>query len=357
MLTLYRRGRIFWARGSVHGRRIRASLDTQFREVAWQRVIALELHAGRKAVRWDQFQKQFLGWKALHIKPASNTKYTFVVQRFGKYLQSLKTDLLQDCTPELLAAYGRARQFDTHPHSKKPLGPEGLKSDLRILRVVFNYAIECGYLDRNPVITPRLNTSGGRTLPFSRDEIKRLLESPYVLAAPERWALLLAFLYTGLRISDVSAIEKKAVDLKGHTLLLRTTKRDKDVFLALHPDLRAALATHLAALNPPQRFSRYLFPTRTGRKCWSQSLDAKLRRIFRRCGIEKGHAHRFRDTFAVALLEQGASLYDVSKLLGITARVAELHYAPYCQELRSRAKMLVGKLSFHGAKAQLGHSG
>jgi len=357
MLTLYRRGRLWWARGSVHGRRLRTSLDTQFKEVAWQRCITLELNAGRKATRWDDFQKQFLGWKDLHIKPATRTKYKFVVQRFGAHLLSRKIALLHDCTPELLAEYSRARQFDVHPHTKRTLGPEGLKSDLRVLRVVFNYAIECGYLDRNPVIAPKLNTVAGRTMPFSRDEIRRLLESPYVQDEAERWALVLTFLYTGLRISDVSALTKKAVDLKAHTILLRTSKRDKDVFLALHPDLRAALVSHLASLNPPQRFSAFLFPTRTGRKCWPQSLDAKLRRIFRHCGIEKGHAHRFRDTFAVALLEQGASLYDVSKLLGTTARVAELHYAPYVQELRNRATVLVGKLSFQPAKTQLGHSG
>ena len=46
--------------------------------------------------------------------------------------------------------------------------------------------------------------------------------------------------------------------------------------------------------------------------------------------IEGGHPHRFRDTFAVALLLKGVSLESVSKLLGHTSiKVTERHYAPW----------------------------
>lgn len=64
-------------------------------------------------------------------------------------------------------------------------------------------------------------------------------------------------------------------------------------------------------------------------------------RLFARCGIQGGHPHRFRDTFAVNVLAQGASLYDVAKLLGINVGTAESYYAPYCRELQDRATRLV----------------
>jgi hypothetical protein len=48
----------------------------------------------------------------------------------------------------------------------------------------------------------------------------------------------------------------------------------------------------------------------------------------------------------VRLLSQGASLYDVAKLLGIGVGVAEKHYAPYVRELKERGARLIEGLDF-----------
>ena len=90
-------------------------------------------------------------------------------------------------------------------------------------------------------------------------------------------------------------------------------------------------------MNPAQKESVLLFATDTGKL--NTSLDAMLYGLFVRRGIEGGHAHRFRDMFAVRLLRNGASLHDVSRLLGITAAVAERHYARRAPELQADAAL------------------
>lgn len=342
MLTLYKRGRKWWARGTVHGRFLRTSLDTQFKEVAWKRLVDLELRGGRLNVKWPDFEKEFLVWKKPSIADSSYRKYKFVLARFARHLKSRGYGTVNDVIPEVMAGYAIDRQNDRRQHTEKPLGPEGLKADLRILHGVFSYAVKCGYLDKNPIIATKLNTTGGKTLPFTREEIARLLLSPYVTKDPKRHALVLTLLYTGLRIDDVSGLTKRALANK----VLRTQKRKKDIVLTVHPDLATALEEHSHALNDAQRFSPYLFPTRTGRRFWSQSMDATLRRIFRHAGIDNGHAHRFRDTYAVRLLELGGTPYDISKLMGITLAVFERHYSPYVKELRERGQRLVEGLDF-----------
>src|SRR5438132_12841361 len=59
-----------------------------------------------------------------------------------------------------------------------------------------------------------------------------------------------------------------------------------------------------------------------------------LARVFKDAGVEKGHAHRLRTSFAVNLLARGVSLEDVAALLGNSVKIAERHYAP-CVKVRA----------------------
>jgi site-specific recombinase XerD len=46
--------------------------------------------------------------------------------------------------------------------------------------------------------------------------------------------------------------------------------------------------------------------------------------------LKNGHSHRFRDTFAVALLTKGVSLESVSQLLGHQSiKITQKHYSPW----------------------------
>ncbi|HEV2495700.1 MAG TPA: tyrosine-type recombinase/integrase [Terriglobia bacterium] len=67
---------------------------------------------------------------------------------------------------------------------------------------------------------------------------------------------------------------------------------------------------------------------------WQRTLKA----VFRLAGIPDGHAHRFRDTFAVGLLQHGIPMERVSVLLGHSSiKVTEKYYAPW---VRARQEQL-----------------
>ena len=67
---------------------------------------------------------------------------------------------------------------------------------------------------------------------------------------------------------------------------------------------------------------------------WQRALKG----VFKEAGIPDGHAHRFRDTFAVELLKAGVPMERVSVLLGHSSiKVTEKHYSPW---VRARQEQL-----------------
>ena len=112
--------------------------------------------------------------------------------------------------------------------------------------------------------------------------------------------------------------------------------------------MKGALEIYYQCQTLAQRDSAFVFSNADGTQIDRRALTSTLTRLFARCGIKGGHPHRFRDTFAVRLLEQGASLYDVAKLLGINVATAEAYYSPYCKELQDRGTRLVFALHSPG---------
>lgn len=76
----------------------------------------------------------------------------------------------------------------------------------------------------------------------------------------------------------------------------------------------------------------------------SRTYMNRLSRIFALAGIKGGHAHRFRDTFAVELLLAGEPLERVSILLGHTRiKVPEKHYSPWVKARQEQLEAGVAK--------------
>lgn len=89
----------------------------------------------------------------------------------------------------------------------------------------------------------------------------------------------------------------------------------------------------------PRSSDNYFFWTgqstvRSAKGKWQR----RLQRLFELAGAVGGHAHRFRDTFAVELLLAGVPLERVSVLLGHqSVRITERHYSPW---VRARQEQL-----------------
>jgi integrase/recombinase XerD len=211
--------------------------------------------------------------------------------------------------------------------------------NLERLRAFFRFCEQTDWIQKNPALSvkaPRVRTAP--TLPFSAEEMTKILKAceKYPGNRDRIKAFVLTMRYSGLRIGDTIALERER--LRGTKLLLYTQKTGTPVYVPLPPVTVEALKG--LPEDGPRFFSTGRARPQTARANWSRYLES----LFKLAGIEDGHSHRFRDTFAVSLLEKGVSLENLSVLLGHSSiRVTERHYKPWVKTLQQQLEQEVEK--------------
>jgi integrase/recombinase XerD len=167
----------------------------------------------------------------------------------------------------------------------------------------------------------------GRPLPhvLTRDEIDRLIAAAGAKdgAAGLRLACMVELLYaSGLRISELLALPLAAV-VREPAYLIVKGKGGKERLAPLNDPARAAIAAYLPArasfLPKGAKESPWLFPSRgAGGRLTARRFAQMLSEAAVAAGIDPSRIspHGLRHAFATHLLEGGADLRAVQKLLG-----------------------------------------
>jgi len=135
---------------------------------------------------------------------------------------------------------------------------------------------------------------------------------------------------SGLAISDATRLDTTRI--AGDRIFLRRMKTGTRVYVPLPPAVLKALE------SLPLHKDRYYFWTGDGKlETAAGNYRRTLRQLCTEAKVPNGHPHRFRDTFAVRLLQQGVPLERVSKLLGHRSiKITEQHYWPWIQALQEQ---------------------
>jgi len=207
--------------------------------------------------------------------------------------------------------------------------------EIGALRAFFTFCVDRDWIVKSPAKRLRCpKVDRIPTLPFTCEEIKRLIaacdqidnNNPTGVERARRRArgLLYTLLYTGFRLSDAVKLERSRLDMHTGKLMIRMMKTREALYIRLPQDALDALAA-----VPVE--SKYFFWSGNGRLGTAlRSARRTVDCVLRIAGVENGHPHRFRDTFAVELLDNGTDLRTVQLLLGHTSiKTTEKHYAPF----------------------------
>jgi integrase/recombinase XerD len=200
---------------------------------------------------------------------------------------------------------------------------QGLR--IRPVKRFFGYLLETHRLLIDPTEGIVEVTRKGRKMPpvLTIDEMKRLLEQPNLsLRMQIRDRAIMEVLYsTAIRLDELLALEIYDVDFKDKVIYIRKGKGRRQRVVPLGENASRFLKEYLEKIRPRyakrNQKDRKLFLTNEGVPISPGTIRAFLRTYRIAARIKKTVSpHTFRRTCATHMLQQGADIRYIQKLLG-----------------------------------------
>jgi len=192
---------------------------------------------------------------------------------------------------------------------------------LSSLRSFYRFLERQGVVEANPLAALRSPRSRSALPHFLTDEeLARLLFAP---SEDTLWGLrdraTLETLYsTGLRVSELVALDESSVDFLSEVILVKG-KGKKERLAPVGSYALEALRKYLARRRRERvgTSSSALFINRFGTRITARSVGRILQKYIKLAGLEpRTSPHTLRHSFATHLLDRGADLRSVQELLG-----------------------------------------
>jgi integrase/recombinase XerD len=271
-----------------------------------------ELPKKRERLTIEDWKTKFLAVaEADNLTTDTIRKYKLLFKQLEDFARNKGLQYADQFTLDILDAF-RATWKD---------GPLSAANKIQRLRRAFKFAVKRGFAVNNPAEDMTIpEARPNPTLPFTEKEMDSILKAA---TDPRVKTFILVMRHSGLRISDVTTLATSS--LEGRRIRLHQAKTGQPVSILL-PEFVAHDLRRVQHKEP-----KYFFWSGTSKVQAAVSVWRKrLATVFTDAKIKDGHSHRFRDTFAVALLTRGVSLESVSKLLGHQSiRITQRHYAPW----------------------------
>jgi integrase len=332
-MGIYRRGRIWHMTFFCRGKRYRKSTETTNRNLA-QRIydrLKSEIAEGKWFEKLPgelkNFGEMMDKYETEHVsQKASARQYKGYIRNLRSFFKDIP---LLEITPSLINDYKLKRRNDG-------VGPASINRELAVLRNAFNKALrEWGWVRDNPVTRiPMEKEPPGRVRYLTDEEFGKLLR-----ACPE-WLrpIILTARHTGLRKENILSMKWNQVDLSRRVITIERTKNGERLGLPINETLLELfkklskvryIGSEHVFYHPPAR-KKSAKGTFNGRRYYE--VKTAFQNALKEAGIKDFRFHDLRHCFASALVQRGADLYEVQRLLGHKSHVMTQRYAHLAPE-------------------------
>lgn len=274
---------------------------------------------------------------------------------FGE--RAIETITLPDLRAWRASLFEVRERYTSHNARRKPL--QGgyalytLKGMVEAVRQLFNWLVREGYLEKNPALgltVPKLPTPEARSA--TPEDLEKLLDTAHkstTRALAKRNVAVILFLRdTGCRLCGIAGLRVHQLDVERREALVYEKGRggkSKARLVFFKPETQRALRAWLAVRPRVRRLptleadddfvfvsDRYPYPRMT-----EMAISCMFRDLKKRAGITgRVNPHSLRHGLAKRMLQNGASLGQVSRILGhADIRITDKIYGVFAtQELK-----------------------
>ena len=210
--------------------------------------------------------------------------------------------------------------------------PASINRKIACLRSFFKFLLAQEVIHRDPMAKINVLKTKKRLPGFVKeDDMVKLLDNQNFEENFEgqRNRLILEMFYgTGIRLSELIALNEKSIDLKNRVIKV-LGKRNKERMIPFSRGLVSIIENYLVIRNREVGMKEHgkLFVRANGEPCYPMLVQKIVKQFLSRFpSVEKRSPHVLRHTYATHLLNKGAELNAVKDLLGHASLAATQVY-------------------------------
>lgn len=278
---------------------------------------------GLKEQRHSIYQAlEFYEMTKLDLRPKSQQKYKRVVSQLREFCNASEIQFLDEFTPEYATLfYNELRREKEVVRGKVKLmiaaKPKTANFYITAIRAFFQQEFIKGNIRRNPFLHIK-NVKVPKKKPdyYTVEELKRF----FAQEMPEAYRnAFIGLLYTGMRFAEMANLTWEDVDFSRRLIYIRL----KEGFVTkTHNSERAIpmniiLETLLNRLVAERKSEKYVFTSTHGSQIRERRMLDICKDVAAKAEISsRAFLHKFRSTYATALVQRGVPIQNIKELLG-----------------------------------------
>jgi len=232
--------------------------------------------------------------------------YSKDVEQIIQFLQEKGKLLVMDVTADDIEEFKELLK-------KQRYTGKSISRKINSIKAFFRFVINEGVITDNPaeiIVHPKYDQSPPRVL--SKLEYRALRDA--CRSDIRIYAIVEVLLQTGMRISELAALQMAEVDLEHNVINISPQNSREARKVPLNTAAKTATQEYMKVR--PRAREKTLFLTKTCRPFLVRNIRTAIDRYFRLAGIKDGKVNDLRHTFIIEQLKAGTPLVYVSQLVG-----------------------------------------